>query len=341
MAEKNFFESTYDKISDFVQPNKVEADASFKDTSNKAIENGIITKEELDALMTRFDNDKNNLWEETKEQLDNLKKESITWMLKNGFDIRNSNDITNLNKFIYWTDFKLDKTLKTKLDTIKAFYDKADKTMLENARDLVGYDNLTLTINEKNEIVEMGILDFNNPFNDNEAKINKNEYGLDWAEKINKEAVLKETKKQELLSRVNSSIDDFEKKKSEELDVLRKNLQSDLDELKKLWTDTKYIEARLTALEPKKAESSTNTEETKKDEKKLEKKKSSLDKAKEYHSKYTKEQISNIQMVLEIKQDWVFWTKTFAAVEDFQRKNKLKVDGMVWPKTQAKMWFYL
>lgn len=177
--EKNFFENTYDKINDFVQPNKVDEKMSLKDSFNKALENWLITKEELNNLMSKFEDEKSNLWNETIKQLDDLKKEAISWMLQNWYDVRNSKDIDNLSKFISGTDLKFTDGLELKLSTIKAFYDKADKSMLENARDFIWYDNITLTVKD-GKISEMGILDINNPLNDNEAKITWN-YDLDSA----------------------------------------------------------------------------------------------------------------------------------------------------------------
>ncbi|MDD5213510.1 MAG: hypothetical protein PHG82_03725 [Candidatus Gracilibacteria bacterium] len=159
-----------------------EVKKDFKATFNDAISDGKITKEELTNVMDKFEGEKNNIGANTKEELNSLKKEAITNMLTNGFDIRDSKDISNLTKFIEGTDFKLDKTLETKLSTIKAFFDKADKSMLEKARDFVGYDNLTLTLSKDGkQIVEMGILDLNNPLNDNLAEIKKENYDLDKA----------------------------------------------------------------------------------------------------------------------------------------------------------------
>lgn len=185
MSEKNFFENTYDKVSDFVQPNKIEETASFKDSFNKAIENWIITKDELQNLMKKFEEEKSNLWEETKWQLDNLRKEAVKWMLKNGFDIRDNKDIETLNKFIQdIPDLIIPENIKNKIKNINDFYNKADKSMLEEVRDFSWYDNITLTLWEDwKTIVEMWFFDFNNPFNDNESEIYKNKYSLGWSKK--------------------------------------------------------------------------------------------------------------------------------------------------------------
>lgn len=307
--EKSFIDNTIDKVTDFINPNKIKDNASFKDTFNKAIENWIITKDELDALMTRFESEKKDLWKNTQEQLNNLRKEAVTNMLKNGYDIRDSKDIENLRKFLVWIpDLAMSPDLLLKIENLNKFYEWTQKSWLDWAMyrtlDVLKVKDITLTLNEKNEIVEMGILDFNNPLNDNEWEIDKTKYNLD--DSINIDNNVTEEK--------NAN----ETKKEIETEIIPPIVGETKEEADK-------------GIKKKK----TNEKEA------SEKHKSPFEKAKEYNSKYSKEQIKTIQMVLWLEQDWKFWHKTFKAVEDFQRENKLKVNWKVWPKTRAEMWISL